>query len=130
MKKIKTIFVIEDDPISSFVIRLALKDHIAFHECQEFKNGQAAVDFLIQSQEKEKRPELILLDINMPIMDGWEFLEKFSALPYAADIPIIMLSSSINPKDIKKAKANQQVKGFFSKPINNEKLDEILMMVG
>lgn len=129
MKKIKSIFVIEDDPISSFVIKLALKDHIAFQECQEFKNGKAAVDFLLQSKDKDNRPELILLDINMPIMDGWEFLEKFSDLPYTENISIVMLSSSINPEDIQKAQSNKLVKGFLSKPIDNQKLDEILMMV-
>lgn len=129
MKNINSIFVVEDDPISSFVIKLALQQHPAFHESMEFKNGQVAVDYLVEQKGNDGLPELILLDINMPVMDGWDFLEKFSDLPASKNIPVVMLTSSINPDDIEKAKSHELVKGFLSKPLNKEKLDEILSYI-
>ncbi|MEP2023135.1 MAG: response regulator [Reichenbachiella sp.] len=129
MKSINSIFVVEDDPISSYVIKLALQQHPAFDEALEFKNGQVAVDYLNENTSNGDLPELILLDINMPVMDGWDFLEHFSAMDSSKEIPVVMLTSSINPNDIEKAKAHHLVKGFLSKPLNKEKLDEILTFI-
>ena len=127
MKNIELVYVVEDDPISSFVIKLALQQHQSFEESIELQNGQIAMDSLVQADNV--RPELILLDINMPVMDGWEFLEKFSELPFSEKIPVVMLTSSINPDDIEKAKSHPLVKGFLSKPLNQEKLDEVLTFI-
>ncbi|SMD33100.1 Response regulator receiver domain-containing protein [Reichenbachiella faecimaris] len=129
MKSVKSIYVVEDDPISSFVIKLALQQHPAFDEAVEFKNGQVAVDHLLKNEANGNLPELILLDINMPVMDGWDFLDKFSEMGVSKDIPVVMLTSSINPNDIEKANAHELVKGFLSKPLNKEKLDEVLRLV-
>lgn len=127
MKKIDLIYVVEDDPISSYVIKLALQQHAAFKDCIELKNGQVAVDHIVENGNN--LPELILLDINMPVMDGWDFLAHFSNLAVSKNIPVVMLTSSINPDDIEKAKSHHLVKGFLSKPLNKEKLDEILAYI-
>lgn len=129
MRSINSIFVVEDDPISSFVIKLAIDQHPAFMECKEFKNGQVAVEYLSVNNEVTFLPELILLDINMPIMDGWDFLDMFSNMPVSKNIPVVMLTSSINPDDMKKAQSHELVRGFLSKPLNKEKLDEILTYI-
>ncbi|MEO9966305.1 MAG: response regulator [Reichenbachiella sp.] len=126
MKRIKSIYVVEDDPISSYVIKLALQQHPSFEDSLEFKNGKEAVDYLAQHAIKGQAPGLILLDINMPVLDGWGFLDNFSGLQIKADIPVVMLTSSINPEDIAKAKSHELVKGYLSKPLNKAKLDEIL----
>lgn len=118
----------EDDPISSFVIKLALQQHPAFLESMEFKNGKDAAEFLAKNSQKDL-PELILLDINMPILDGWGFLENFSNMPISKNIPVVMLTSSVNPEDIEKANSHELVKGFLSKPLNKDKLDEILELI-
>lgn len=127
MKNVNLVYVVEDDPISSFVIKLALQQHESFEDSVELKNGQVAIDSL--TQDGQNLPELILLDINMPVMDGWEFLEKFAELPSCEKIPVVMLTSSINPDDIEKARAHQLVKGFLSKPLNQDKLDEVLTYI-
>ncbi|MDW3211770.1 MAG: response regulator [Reichenbachiella sp.] len=127
MKNIELVLVVEDDPISSYVINLALRQHEAFLECLELSNGQVAIDHLVGNGQR--LPDLILLDINMPVMDGWEFLEKFSEMSVSQDIPVVMLTSSINPDDIEKARAHQLVKGFLSKPLNKAKLDEVLTFI-
>lgn len=127
MRNIELVLVVEDDPISSYVINLALRQHEAFLECAELRNGQVAIDYLAENGKAS--PDLILLDINMPVMDGWDFLEKFSEMSVSKDIPVVMLTSSINPDDIEKAKSHQLVKGFLSKPLNREKLDEVLTFI-
>lgn len=119
----------EDDPISSFVIKLALQQHPSFDEALEFQNGQVAVNYLLENDGNGHLPELILLDINMPVMDGWDFLDRFSEMEVSKNIPVVMLTSSINPNDIEKANAHELVKGFMSKPLNKEKLDEILSYI-
>ncbi|WP_422361636.1 response regulator [Reichenbachiella sp.] len=127
MRNIELVLVVEDDPISSYVINLALRQHEAFLECVELRNGQVAIDHL--TENGENLPNLILLDINMPVMDGWDFLEKFSEMSVSKDIPVVMLTSSINPDDIEKAKSHKLVKGFLSKPLNKDKLDEVLTFI-
>ncbi|WP_420582039.1 response regulator [Reichenbachiella sp.] len=127
MRIIDLVLVVEDDPISSYVINLALRQHESFLECVEVRNGQVAIEHL--EANNEHLPDLILLDINMPVMDGWEFLEKFSEMTVSKDIPVVMLTSSINPDDIEKAKSHRLVKGFLSKPLNKDKLDEVLNFI-
>ncbi len=65
----------------------------------------------------------------MPVMDGWEFLEAFSQLKYEKQISVIILTSSINPEDEEKSESFSVVKGFLSKPLTSEKLDEVEKML-
>lgn len=129
MKNINSIFVVEDDPISSYVTKLALDQHPSFKKSTEFKNGKEVVDFLKENSSNRLLPELILLDINMPVLDGWGFLDSFSEMKINKMISVVMLTSSINPEDIKKAQSHELVRGFLSKPLNKEKLDEILVLM-
>ena len=65
----------------------------------------------------------------MPVMDGWEFLEKFSTMTMDKTISVIILTSSINPEDAEEAKTFKNVKGFLSKPLDMEKLDQVLELI-
>jgi CheY-like chemotaxis protein len=89
------------------------------------QSGQEALDYL---QHAGARPDLIFLDINMPAMDGWEFLEKYRSLPPArkADIILIMLTTSLNPDDEKRTLAIPEVAGFENKPLSQDQLDNVL----
>lgn len=125
--KTDLVYVVEDDSIAAYVIKLELEAHQHFTENKIFKNGKEAYDELSHHiKYNEELPDLILLDLNMPIMDGWEFLEVFSELKYEKQISVIILTSSINPEDAERAKSYKVVKDFLSKPLTMDKLDSIL----
>jgi CheY-like chemotaxis protein len=89
------------------------------------QSGQEALEYL---QEAAPRPDLIFLDINMPAMDGWEFLERYRLLPddRKADIVLIMLTTSLNPDDETRTLAIPEVSGFEHKPLGQDQLNVLL----
>ena len=93
-----------------------------------FKNGKDAYDTLQDMSFKgEKLPEIIFLDINMPIWDGWQFLEEFNLLPINQKIFIHILSSSNNEEDIEKAQGYKMVNNYLIKPIEQNQMKKILI---
>ncbi len=88
----------------------------------------ALKELLVLSEDPSSLPELILLDIRMPEMDGFEFLSKFEGLPSIVHerCPVMMLSTSLNPEDIKKAEASPFVKRFINKPLNKEQIINLM----
>ncbi len=122
MKKVSSIFIVDDDPITVFGIRKMLKPVALCDDIQIFQNGKEAMDALIQRKDEGGEiPEVIFLDINMPIMDGWDFLEEIMALGLKEKIIINMITSSIDPLDYQKwneAKVKcTHVLNFKNKPI-------------
>lgn len=92
-----------------------------------YNNGQEALDGLSKIFETgEDIPEIIFLDLNMPIMDGWEFLEKFVNPPDNDKILIYIVTSSIDPSDLSRAKNYENVSNYIVKPILSENLNEVL----
>ena len=96
-------------------------------------NGEEALNYFntlksnYSNAESIKKPQLIFLDLNMPVMGGWEFLNSFSTEEYSDfhDIGVIILSSTIDPEDLAKAKKYPMVIDFLSKPISKEMLEYI-----
>jgi len=129
MKKIKSLYVIDDDKIYHFLLKHLLKQNGIDVESRFFSNGQDAIDFMKQNENVDL-PDLILLDVNMPIMDGWQFLDEFKELRPNVDNPpiIYVISSSNNEVDINKAKDyNGAIKDYFLKPICKDDLDKIFI---
>lgn len=120
----KTIAIIDDDKIFQFTTQIRLKKLESIKDILSFEDGEQAYDYL---KLGENLPDIIFLDINMPIVDGWDFLELFKELPeaYKENITIYMTSSSINPDDVKRADENKYVNKYVVKPFENEVLEEI-----
>ncbi|MGO4912673.1 MULTISPECIES: response regulator [unclassified Leeuwenhoekiella] len=126
MKKIKLACIVDDDPIFVFGIKKMMKLTEFCENFLVFSNGQEALDSLIAIIQKgEDVPQLILLDLNMPVMDGWEFLEEFTKVNPPKEITIYILTSSIDPRDLKRAKKFNSVSNYVIKPITVEQLEDI-----
>ncbi|HEY4110225.1 response regulator [Puia sp.] len=119
------ILLIDDDEPTNFLNKMTLEQAGCSRQVHVAQSGLEALAFL---QDTTIRPDLIFLDINMPAMDGWEFLERYRNLPPArkADIVLIMLTTSLNPDDEKRTRAIPEVAGFENKPLSQEQLDFLL----
>ncbi|WP_405329835.1 response regulator [Leeuwenhoekiella sp. LLG6367-2.1] len=126
MKKIKLACIVDDDPIFVFGIKKMMKLTEFCENFLVFANGQEALDSLTAIINKGGDiPQLILLDLNMPVMDGWEFLEEFTKTNPPKEITIYILTSSIDPRDLKRAKQFNRVSNYVIKPITIENLESI-----
>lgn len=120
------LLVIDDDDINIFIIKKIVEKTGYEAQMVAKTNGQLAIDYLkdlIASQQVF--PDLILIDINMPVLNGWEFLEAYDKLGLEKQVDMYMLSSSVYENDIEKAKTYKTVKGFISKPLSIERLIEL-----
>nr|WP_315141458.1 response regulator [uncultured Flavobacterium sp.] len=117
----KIIWVVDDDAIYQVIINKIIKRSEMFSASSSFKNGKEAVSALHKIIENtELIPDIILLDINMPVMDGWEFIEEIKTIKSQIDKKIIIyiVSSSIAVEDKNKSKEFKDVFAFISKPVN------------
>tara|TARA_Y100000782_G_C10184442_1_gene265680 strand:- start:2913 stop:3311 length:399 start_codon:yes stop_codon:yes gene_type:complete len=129
MKKIDIACIIDDDPIFVFGAKRIMELANFCNNFLIFHNGKDALETLkprIEHGRLEDLPEIILLDINMPIMDGWEFLDEFVKIPLEKEIRIYIVTSSIDPADTKKAEEYNNITNYIVKPITIDKLREIL----
>jgi two-component system chemotaxis response regulator CheY len=130
--KVPTQFiVVDDDPVNNLVCKFAITSFDPTANIQLFTNPETALNWIrekyINGTEHEKA--VLFLDINMPVMNGWEFLDEFSALPeiYQSLINIFILSSSIDPDDKKSAENHPLVRGYFSKPLRKETINQLYL---
>lgn len=136
MSTLNTVLLIDDDQINNFVCENIIKSEDFAQEVISFEWAEDALNFLKNCAETNaaKFPELIFLDINMPDMDGWVFLEEYKKLPAALtqECALFMLSSAVDRKDVVSAKGYSEVKEFFSKPLSPDILgiirEEYLMV--
>lgn len=127
--KLKCILLVDDDDDCNFFHqRLIAKLDCAEH-VEVCTNGIEALDYLTKRiADGHPKPELIFLDINMPKMNGWEFLEKYKTLHpgQKADMLVVMLTTSLNPDDRSRADNNEDVHAFANKYLDKSKLQIIL----
>lgn len=125
MQQIKSVLLVDDDPASNFLAQLLLRKLDKVLHVSVTANGKEALDYLREQHGKSSFPDLILLDINMPIMDGFEFMDHFQQLPLNQLPRVVILSSSVSPKDAQRA-MDYRVNGFINKPLTKERLAQIL----
>jgi CheY-like chemotaxis protein len=124
----KTILLIDDDPVTNLVNRRIIERNYE-HEIQIYTSANEALEALKKWPTERLFPEVILLDIDMPDMDGWDFLESFEKLfkiPYT-NCNIAILTASIFLEDIERSKTYKCVRDFISKPLAADKLRPLLM---
>ena len=128
---IKKVLCVDDDALSLTISELMLNSVSFTEQIDKAMDGKDALDYLDKILEEKdmtgKAPQLILLDINMPVMNGWEFLQEFVPA-YAEKLPdtkIIILSSTIDPEDFAQAKKFPVVVDFISKPLDLQMLESL-----
>jgi CheY-like chemotaxis protein len=131
MRKLTKILLVDDDSTSNFLTQMILEDLQVTDTIIVKKNGQEALDYINESclEKGENCPELIFLDINMPIMDGFELLDELQLLNKlhnpASPVTVVLLTTSNNPKDIEKAKA-YNITYYIEKPLTEESIRHLL----
>lgn len=128
------VFIVDDDPITVFGIKKMLGSVADCKNILEFPDGEKAIEQIKQIiLKKQELPDIIFLDINMPIMDGWEFLEEFVNLPITKTVNINIVTSSIDQNDKDKWENFKSVTHhpiiFNSKPILRKEIEEITKAV-
>lgn len=121
-------YIIDDDAIYLFGMRILMKEIGFSQEVSEFTNAEDALDTLNQEiQEGISPPSVIFLDLNMPIMDGWDFLDAFEEWPKEVrqNSRVYVISSSINPADQERSRKYSSVQGYLIKPLKEEVLRDI-----
>src|SRR5215217_4984266 len=134
-KKLNCILLIDDNEDTNFFNQRLLTKMDVAEKIQVAESGRAALDFLsnegqyITMGTNYPAPILIFLDLNMPGMNGWEFLEEYHKLSeeQKGKIVLIMLTSSPNPDDAEKAKENEDVAGFVNKPLTMEEMEKVFV---
>jgi CheY-like chemotaxis protein len=131
MQKVK-VCLVEDDRASMYLAKVVIASVSKEVEVIGFKDGAPAYDFILNNlSDTQALPDIILLDLNMPRMDGWKFLEAYESIKDKIDknISIYILSSSISDKDMVRAKDNALVKDYIIKPMEESRFIQILQSI-
>ncbi|MEQ9504422.1 MAG: response regulator [Deltaproteobacteria bacterium] len=129
MSKLREVLLVDDLPADNFLNKLLLQRLDCAEKITMTLNGREALDYLTTPVDGVLPDvEMIILDINMPIMDGWEFLEAYEKLPpeQRADAVLMMLTTSMNPDDEARARDQRTIDRFAVKPLTEETFRRLL----
>lgn len=129
MPQLCSVLLVDDDPTTNYLNRKLLAKMGLAPEVLIARNGQEALAAVHAHCQEGSRtcPDLILLDVNMPLMNGFEFLDAYRELPPAQQCStvVVMLTTSLHPRDVERAHG-LPVSGFLSKPLTADKVNEII----
>lgn len=132
MKKIDLTYIVDDDEIILYLAEKIMKKNDFSEKLEKFSNGQSALERLRFSiQIGENIPDVIMFDLNMPGMNGWEFILELNKIfdEEKIEIPTFIFTSSIDPADLEKSYSFRNVRGYIPKPLTTIKLDKILRLM-
>lgn len=131
MKKINILCVIDDDSVYHYTVQKTV-EHFGFAgKVMKFFDGESAIQFfsdVVHRRSEQDLPDVILLDLNMPVMDGWDFLEEYILLRPHIGKPILVyiVSSSVHQRDLERAKTISEVSDYLIKPITDTHFRSII----
>lgn len=128
----KTIFLIDDDPVFVYLTKKIICSINGGCKIEEFADGELAIEQLRKIfSDSTSLPDIIFVDLSMPVMDGWEFLNEYTLLQPKLKKPIelFIVSSSISPQEVERSKTYPAVSDFLIKPVAKGKIAEILSHV-
>jgi len=123
------ICIIDDDDIYQFTVTKAIQSSKLARKILAFSDGEEALNFMVDNiANSAEIPDVIFLDINMPIMDGFEFMEEFVKIKpkVGKKVTVYMVSSSVDPSDIERAKKISAISDYLVKPIYGDQISSIL----
>jgi len=123
------ILLVEDEEINNYIATRLIQKALPGAAVTSCLHGKYAIDLLTEMKnDPTKLPDIILLDINMPVMNGWEFLDEYNHrnIDPQGKSAIYILSSSVFSEDINRARTYSQVKDFIRKPLDVTRIREIL----
>ncbi len=129
--KYKIVMLVDDNEIDNMINQKMVESANFADQFYVYTSGQSALDFLEnlvkQDSARELLPDMILLDINMPLIDGFQFLDKYAELNTSVkpDVDVFMLTTSINPSDKERADENKLITKFLIKPLTAEQLESL-----
>ena len=120
--------IIDDDPFNNLICKMAVENTLDNVNVTTFEDPEEALIFIQEQYTNMSIPSIVLLDINMPTMTGWQFLEEFAKFDEAirTQFNIYIVSSSVDQRDIDRANNNALIKGMISKPIKKENILSIV----
>ncbi|HCM77874.1 MAG TPA: hypothetical protein DIS90_15930 [Cytophagales bacterium] len=130
-KKYRTVMLIDDNEIDNLINQKMIEAAAIAENIYTHTGAKSAIEFLRNMEKlevaKEVLPDIIFLDIDMPLMDGFQFLDEFEKLSTATKkmSKIVMLTSSINPQDFDRSKKYNNVKLYLNKPLSHESIQKI-----
>jgi CheY-like chemotaxis protein len=133
-QKLNCVLLIDDDEPTNYMSSMLLEERGCAEQIKVAESGAKALSYLTNSEQSSVDPEhfpcpdVIFLDINMPAMDGWEFLDNYKKLEskHRGKVIIIMLTTSLNPDDKIRAENIPEISGFENKPLTTEMIDRVL----
>lgn len=121
----KLLLLIDDDLLVNLINRKFIERVLPSSEIRSFVSAYEALDFLHNLKNLQSLEPVIFLDINMPLMNGWDFLDEIRKEFNSRDFEIFVLSSSVDPEDMRRAESYPLVRSFISKPLSVEKIKSL-----
>lgn len=130
VKQKHIVCLIDDDNIYQYTARVILESTGLAKQIHSFYDGKEALNYFIEQlpANADALPDVIFLDINMPVMNGWEFLEEYNKLAtsFPKPITVYMVSSSVNSTDMQRSRSYKSVSDYLVKPVNRNTYQELM----